>query len=89
LSKTKKKCSQLRLFDPYPTVSRNLHVKDKSVIHSQAVQSVIHKFEKQLHGHGKLVVRASGTEQVIRILVESENVSDLEQMVNDLSQIIH
>ena len=88
LSKVKKKCSQLRFFEPYPTVSRNLHVKDKSVIRNPLVQSMIQKFKKQLRGQGKLVVRASGTEQVIRILAEGENISDLEQMANELSRII-
>jgi phosphoglucosamine mutase len=84
LVKSGKTCSQLRFFEPYPTVSRNLRVRDKSILQSSAVQRIIQKFEKQLDGRGKLVVRPSGTEPVIRIWAEGENATELEQMMDEL-----
>ncbi|MDR2724313.1 MAG: phosphoglucosamine mutase [Holosporaceae bacterium] len=88
LSQTPEVHPRLHFFESYPTVSRNLCVLDKSVIHTPLLQSTIRKFEKQLGSCGKLVVRASGTESVIRILAEGQDQLELEQIVNELSQII-
>jgi phosphoglucosamine mutase len=58
------------------------------MVHIPLLQHMIQKFEKQLKGRGKLVVRASGTEPVIRILAEGENPIELEKIVNELTKII-
>ena len=83
-----KKCSALRLFEPYPTVNKNLEVKDKSIIYSQSVQQAIKEAEKQLAGRGKVIVRPSGTEPIIRISAEGKNPSELENILSKLSQAI-
>ncbi|MDR2646497.1 MAG: phosphoglucosamine mutase [Holosporaceae bacterium] len=88
LIKSGKICSQLRFFEPYPTVSRNLHVQNKSILQNPAIQRVIQEFEKRLGGHGRLVVRPSGTEPVIRIWMEGENATELEEMADELSLVI-
>ncbi|MDR0753207.1 MAG: phosphoglucosamine mutase [Holosporaceae bacterium] len=88
LVKSGKTCSQLRFFTPYPTVSKNLRVSDKSILQNPVVWRVIQNFEKRLDGRGRLVVRPSGTEPVIRIWAEGENATELEQMVNELSLTI-
>jgi phosphoglucosamine mutase len=86
--KTGKKCSELRLFEPCPTVSKNLRVEDKDVVYVKSVQLAIQKFEKQLEGRGKLVVRPSGTEPVIRIHVEGEDPAELQSIADELSRIL-
>lgn len=83
-----KKCSELRLFETYPTVNKNLNVKDKSVILKPNIQKQIQKFEQQLLNRGKLIVRTSGTEPLIRISAEGENKEELQKIVNEISLII-
>lgn len=83
-----KKCSELRLFETYPTVNKNLNVKDKSVILKPNIQKQIQKFEQQLLNRGKLIVRTSGTEPLIRISAEGENKEELQKIVNEMSLII-
>jgi phosphoglucosamine mutase len=86
LVRSKKKASELcKIFSAYPTVSRNIKVKDKSIISRSVVAEQIWKFEKQLLNRGKLIVRASGTESLIRISAEGENESELKNIVDILS----
>ncbi|MDR0631768.1 MAG: phosphoglucosamine mutase [Holosporaceae bacterium] len=84
----RKKCSELRFFESYPTVNKNLKVRDKSIIHSQFAQRAIQEAEEQLAGRGKVIVRPSGTEPLIRISAEGKNPPELEDIVNKLSQVI-
>ncbi|MDR0968533.1 MAG: phosphoglucosamine mutase [Holosporaceae bacterium] len=86
--KNRKKCGELRFFEPCPTVSKNIRVKDKSVVQDESVQRAIGKFAKQLEGRGKLIVRPSGTEPVVRICVEGEDVAELQNIADELSLII-
>jgi phosphoglucosamine mutase len=86
--KSQKKCSQLRLFRPFPTVSENVRIPNKSVLSRLDIKGAIQKFSQQLEGHGKLIVRPSGTESVVRILAEGENPSELQNIVGELSKII-
>ncbi|MDR0556156.1 MAG: phosphoglucosamine mutase [Holosporaceae bacterium] len=83
-----KKCSELRLFEPYPTIQENVPITDRSVINEKSVQQTIRKFEKQLDGRGKLIVRHSGTEPVLRICAEGEDPAELQQLVDTLVQVI-
>jgi phosphoglucosamine mutase len=86
--KSRKKCSQLYLFRPFPTVSKNLRISNKSVLLHSDVKKAIQKFSERLEGRGKLIVRPSGTEPVVRILAEGENPAELQKIVDELSQIM-
>jgi len=88
LQESEKKCSELRLFTPCPTISKNIRVTDKSVIFRSNVREAMEKFSRQLEGKGKLIVRPSGTEQLIRISAEGELIDELQNIVDELSWII-
>jgi phosphoglucosamine mutase len=61
-------------FEEYPQVLVNERVKDKSaVMRSQIVKNALAEAESRLAGEGRVLMRASGTENVIRIMVEAEN----------------
>jgi phosphoglucosamine mutase len=60
----------------------------KSVLLRSHIKKAIQKFTDRLAGRGKLIVRPSGTEPLIRILAEGENSSELQNIVDELSQII-
>jgi phosphoglucosamine mutase len=48
-------------------------VKNKLIINNPEVKKSIKKAEKLMNGHGRILVRASGTESKIRVMGESEN----------------
>lgn len=59
-------------FTPYPQILINVRVSDKTAaINSQAVKAAIENAEKTLDGNGRVLVRQSGTEPLIRVMVEA------------------
>ena len=44
--------------------------------------------EQQLKGRGRLLIRKSGTEPVIRVMVEGDNVQEVEQLATTLADVI-
>lgn len=71
----KKSLSELKAaFEPYPQVLMNVRVKDKSaVMSSDSVKAAIKNAEKALDGNGRVLVRPSGTEPLIRVMVEASD----------------
>ena len=69
-------------FKKTPQILENILVKEKSIINSSDVKKSIKKAEKLMHGHGRILVRASGTESKIRVMGESENKKLLEKCLN-------
>ncbi len=61
-------------FKPYPQVLFNVRVADKSaVMQSEAVKTAIENAEKALGNNGRILVRESGTEPLIRVMVEASD----------------
>ena len=57
----------------YPQYTKNVRVKDKSaVFKDKAVMDSLKEVEKLIDGKGRALLRKSGTEPVIRIMIESE-----------------
>ena len=71
-----RKMSLSKLVEPvtlYPQHLVNLRVKDKGeVVNDAEVLSVLAKVEGLINGNGRALLRESGTEPVIRVMVESE-----------------
>lgn len=69
-----------RSFKTYPQLLRNVRVEDRTQRlnwhHNAAVQDAISEAEAAMGDRGRILVRASGTEPVIRVMVEAES-SDL------------
>jgi phosphoglucosamine mutase len=73
LRKGKKASKILNVFKPLPQVLENVTVKDKKIINKQQCKNAIKKANNLIKGHGRLLVRMSGTEPKIRIMGESHN----------------
>jgi len=71
-------------FDPLPQVLKNVRYKSGKPLDDTKVKTVIASAEKRLDGHGRLVVRSSGTEPVIRVMAEGDDRSLVEAAVNDI-----
>lgn len=71
-------------FDPLPQVLKNVHYKTGKPLDDAKVKTVIASVEKRLDGHGRLVVRSSGTEPVIRVMGEGDDRAIVEAAVDDI-----
>ena len=69
-----KKASELfNIFSLVPQILENVNVKDKNIINLKKCKKAIKKVNKMISGEGRMLIRKSGTEQLIRIMGESHN----------------
>jgi phosphoglucosamine mutase len=71
-------------FDPLPQVLKNVRFSSGAPLENAGVRSVIQSGEKRLGGGGRLVIRPSGTEPVIRVMAEGEDRDLVESVVDDV-----
>jgi phosphoglucosamine mutase len=75
-------------FDPVPQVMKNFRYKGGQPLENEAVRRVIDEAKLKLNGCGRLVIRASGTEPVIRVMGEGDNADLVESVVNDIVDVL-
>ncbi len=73
-------CDEVELV---PQALVNITVQDKSAIRDPAVQAWIKSKNDELAGKGRLLIRPSGTEPLIRVMVEADNA---EQLANSIGE---
>ena len=85
-----KKASELfTKFKPTPQLLENIIVKDKSIIDSPKCKKAIRIANKLVNGHGRMLVRKSGTEPKIRIMCESNNKSLILKCINIVKKTLN
>ena len=77
----KKASELLHLFDPVPQLLRNVRFTGGKPLEDAKVKAVIADAEVQLAGRGRLVIRPSGTEPVIRVMAEGDDAAEVEAVV--------
>ena len=73
LKKGRKASDFFNTFKKTPQILKNIEVRDKAIINSLEIKKTIKSVEKLIKGHGRILVRKSGTESKIRVMGESEN----------------
>ena len=73
LRKGKKASKYFNVFKQTPQILENVEVKDKNIINNVNCKKSIKLASKLINGKGRLLVRKSGTESKIRIMVESNS----------------
>ena len=71
----------LAQFEPVPQLLRNVRFKAGAPLEEAAVKACIADAEKQLDGRGRLVIRKSGTEPLIRVMAEGDDAHEVETVV--------
>lgn len=72
-----------------PQVLQNVRVMDKAAVMENAhVQSVLRRMEKRLDGRGRVLLRGSGTEPVVRVMAEAEEESEAQSCVDAIVRAI-
>ena len=67
----------------YPQVQRNVPVRDKSAVrNNEYVQQIVHEQEDLLGDTGRVILRESGTEPVMRVMAEALDIRTAEQCVD-------
>ena len=86
----KKKMSELSDgFTMYPQVLENVRVVDKKAAQADVeVRAAIKEVEETLGDKGRILVRESGTEPVVRVMVEAETTEVCQEMVNKVVEVM-
>lgn len=78
----------LHLFDPVPQVLKNVGFSGGKPLDDARVKAVIAAAEAQLAGKGRLVIRPSGTEPVIRVMAEGDDAAQIESVVDAICDAV-
>jgi len=81
----------LHLFDPLPQILKNIRVPTEiagKILELKAVREVIAKSEAELNGAGRLLIRKSGTEPLIRVMAEGESNIQINAIADDIIAVI-
>ncbi|MGH6653169.1 MAG: phosphoglucosamine mutase [Sphingopyxis sp.] len=72
----------LHQFDAVPQLLKNVRFAGGAPLDDSQVQAAIAEGEAALAGRGRLVIRASGTEPLIRVMAEGDDAAQVEQVVD-------
>ncbi|MCT8971745.1 phosphoglucosamine mutase [Microbaculum marinisediminis] len=75
-------------FEPLPQLLRNVRYKNGKPLERKEVKQAIEEGESRLAGAGRLVIRPSGTEPVIRVMAEGEDSRLVESVVADIVSVL-
>ena len=75
---------ELRMFEPVPQLLKNVRYEGASPLDAPTVKQAIADAEATLAGRGRLVIRASGTEPLIRVMAEGDDAAEVEQVVDTI-----
>jgi phosphoglucosamine mutase len=78
----------MHLFEPLPQLLKNVRFQGGAPLDAQPVQAAIADAEARLSGTGRLVIRKSGTEPLIRVMAEGEDAALVTQMVDQICEAV-
>lgn len=92
MKETGKKASELNsIMTSYPQVLENAKVRKElknSYMENEEIKSEIERIESLFKGEGRVVIRPSGTEPLIRVMIEGKDKEKIEAVARDLARFI-
>lgn len=88
VGKRRKASEVCRVFEPLPQRLRSVHFNGGQPLDRQPVKKVISESEKRLGDAGRLLIRKSGTEPVIRVMAEGEDEALVGAVVDQICSVI-
>lgn len=82
LAKVMKVLPQVLVNAKVPNNKKNIHEVDEEI------KSEISKIDAALQGRGRVLIRPSGTEPLVRVMLEGENQEEIDKLANDLAKLI-
>ncbi len=80
--------SLARQFEPVPQKLENIRFAAGKPLEDAGVMAVLADAEQRLNGSGRIVVRASGTEPLIRVMAEGDDEKLVNQVVKEIAQAV-
>ena len=65
-----------------PNEMKNIYLEDEEI------KNEIKRIEESLHGKGRVLIRPSGTEPLVRVMLEGENQEEIDKMAHNLANMI-
>jgi phosphoglucosamine mutase len=78
----------LHLFDPLPQVLKNVRFSGGAPLEDAKVKAAIAEAEARIDGTGRLLIRKSGTEPLIRVMAEGEDETLVARVVDDICEAV-
>ncbi len=78
----------LHRFEPLPQLLKNVRFGGGKPLDDESVKAVIAQAEDELVGKGRLVIRPSGTEPVIRVMAEGDDLGQVERVVDRICDAV-
>ncbi len=87
---SKKSLHELKhVMKKYPQTLKNVRITKKiNFSEDQDIQEAVKKAEGQLGSRGRVLLRASGTEPLIRVMVEGDDPEETEQLAKDIAIVV-
>ena len=87
-----KKASELtEIIKLYPQVLVNAKVNSEKKYYydkNEEIQNAIKELEKEFDGNGRVLIRPSGTEPLVRVMIEGENQQDINKKAKEMAKLI-
>lgn len=78
----------LSVFEPAPQVLKNVRFSGANPLDAEPVKAAVTDAERRLGNRGRLVIRKSGTEPVVRVMAEAEDEHLAASVVDDLCAVV-
>ena len=79
----------LNRFEPYPQVIKNIaFAQNIEILETDSMKKIISSFEKRLGNDGRLLIRKSGTEPLLRIMAEHHDENLIEEVIQKITNAL-